>query len=101
MLSIPSAMQSARIGLQRSTLQMDRAAEAISRSFELDVSQLDPVNAAAQPPAPAAGRQPDYLDAAVDMMLAQRSFSAQLRVIEAADQMTVETLNLERSPPAA
>ena len=101
MLSIPSAMQSARIGLQRSTLQMDRAAEAISRSFELDVSQLDPVNAAAQSTAPAAGRQPDYLDAVVDMMLAQRSFSAQLRVIEAADQMTVETLNLERSPPAA
>lgn len=101
MQAIPSAMQSARMGLQRSSLQMDRAAEAISRSFELDVSQLDPVNAAAPQLAPAPGRQPDYLDAVVDMMLAQRAFTAQLRVIETADQMTVETLNLERSPPAA
>ena len=101
MQAIPSAMQSARMGLQRSSLQMDRAAEAISRSFELDVSQLDPVNAAPPQLAPAAGRQPEYLDAVVDMMLAQRAFSAQLRVIETADQMALETMNLERSPPRA
>lgn len=103
MQAIPSAMQSALSGLQRYSQQVDRAAERISRGFELDVSARDPVNAAPGDPLSTAqaGREPDYLDAVVDMMTAQRAFSAQLRVIETADQMALETMNLERSPPRA
>ncbi len=104
---IPSAIQSARNGLARYSREAGRAAEEISRSFELDVSTLDPANDANASSGTGtatnagAANQPDYLSASMDLLLAQRAFSAQLRVLETADQMTQETLDLERSPPRA
>lgn len=104
---IPSAMQSARNGLARYERDAGRAAEDISRSFELDTSSPDTVNAAnaSSGAAPAtiagSGKSPEYLDASLDLLVAQRAFSAQLRALETADRMTAEALDLERSPPRA
>jgi hypothetical protein len=73
--------------------RVDRAAEAIA------AAGLDTVPPAADPSAPPAEPAPaamDLSEAMVAMRIAQRAFSAQLRVIETADQMMAESIRLGR-----
>jgi hypothetical protein len=88
-----SAISSAVQGLMNSTRRMDRAAVSISRSGlpEAPVGPNDPVTT----PGPADGADTtDLAGAMVDMLMAQRAFSAQLRVLKTADEMSRETVDL-------
>ncbi|MBK7368150.1 MAG: hypothetical protein IPJ04_09655 [Candidatus Eisenbacteria bacterium] len=98
-----SATSSALLGMQASQRQMERAADTISR-FGLDVSAYVPENATpeeraaaeAASQAQAQRAEDDFLGAMVDMITAQRAFSAQLRVLETANEMTGEAIDIGR-----
>lgn len=93
-----SATRAALLGMQASLRKLDQAAEVISRAgLELDVNPPADTNGPADSTdsglVPATSDD-DFLGAMVDMMVAQRAYSAQLRVLEAADDMTREAIDL-------
>lgn len=89
-----SALSSARMGIQASMARMDRAAGKIAR-FALDVSADVPAPMqGASAASDAAVPEDDLAGAMVDMIIAQRSFAAQLRVLETADEMSGEAINI-------
>ncbi len=90
MTVLPSATSSALQGIRFSLERLDRAARVIAASG-LDEPTADP----ATDPGPAAGVDAlDFTGAVLDMMLAQRAFSANVRVFETADAMTREVISL-------
>ncbi|MFN8586888.1 MAG: flagellar basal body rod C-terminal domain-containing protein [Candidatus Eisenbacteria bacterium] len=91
-----SATQSALQGLQGSLRRLDRAAETIARAG-LDLAPAAPVptdTAGGTTAIVPATSDDDFLDAMVNMMVAQRAFSAQLRMLETANDMTKEAIEL-------
>ena len=92
--STPSATSSALQGIRTYSLRAAKAAEKIARAGLNDApaapsDEPAPVNAEPQGDA-------DLPAAMIDLMIAQRAFSAQLRVLEAAAEMAQETVNLSR-----
>jgi len=88
-----SAISSAVQGIMNSMRRMERAAVSISRSGLSDarVGPNDPAATAG----PAQGTEStDLAGAMVDMLMAQRAFSAQLRVLKTADEMSREAVDL-------
>ena len=88
-----TAISSAVQGIMNSMRRMDRAAVSISRSGlpEIPVGPNDLAATAG----PAQGTEStDLAGAMVDMLMAQRAFSAQLRVLKTADEMSRETVDL-------
>lgn len=89
------AISSARLGLQGSLRRLDRAAEAIARAgLEMEPNPLQAGGSPAgqseapEPKAPMGPESVDLPEAIVSMLIAQRAFSANLRVMEAADRMS-------------
>lgn len=87
------ALTAALQGLRGASRKFDQAAEAVAGA-----TLADPSGATAPPDALASA--PDLTSAMVEMMIAQRAFSAQLRVVEAADTMTRESIHLGDHPSA-
>ena len=88
-----SAQSSALGGMMTSMRRMDRAAAAIATAG-LPEAPAAPGDASA-PAGPAAnGAACDLPGAMMDVLVAQRAFSAQLRVLRAADEMIRETVDL-------
>jgi hypothetical protein len=90
-----SAVSSAVQGIMSSMRRMERAAVSVARSglSEGPVGPNDPVTTAG----PAQGAEASDLPAAmVDMLMAQRAFSAQLRVLKTADEMSREAVDLAK-----
>ena len=94
-----TAISSALNALKMYSRQVDRAAQTIATA---GLGELPPEGEPApDAPVPAAtsGAALDLSAAMTSMMIAQRAFSAQLRVLKTADQMlqdTVETLGPRR-----
>ena len=89
------ALTSALNALQSYTRRVDQAAAKIARAG-LDTAAAAP----ADPSAPTGDTATDAVDlteAMTSMRIAQRAFSAQLRVIETADEMMRESIDLGRS----
>lgn len=88
------AVSSAVQGIMNSMRRMERAAGFVARS---GLSE-SPVG----PDAPKVAGTPDGADgtdlagAMVDMLMAQRAFSAQLRVLKTADEMSREAVDLTK-----
>ena len=90
-----SAISSAVQGIMNSMRRMERAAVSVARSglSEVPVGPVDPAATAG----PAQGAEStDLPGAMVDMLMAQRAFSAQLRVLKTADEMIGTLLDLVR-----
>jgi hypothetical protein len=88
---ISSALSSALAGIRYQEYLMDRAARAIAGIGPVEDTppSLDPT------PQPAASDPPmDLPEAMVTMLIAQRAFAAQLRVVRTAEDMARETLRL-------
>ena len=88
-----SAISSAVQGIMNSMRRMERAAVSVARSglSEVPAGPNDPAATAG----PAQGAEStDLAGAMVDMLMAQRAFSAQLRVLKTADEMSRETVDL-------
>ncbi len=88
----PTAMVSALNALRLYSRRVDQAAERIASAGLVTIPEE---------PAPAPGATPsapiepvDLGGAMVDMMVAQRAFAAQLKVIKSADQMLRELVDL-------
>lgn len=94
--ALPSALSSAMAGLQRHARAVDRAAGTIARA---GLEPASPAPGASSPATPGASAPPadELAGAMVDMLVAQRMFSAQLRVIRTADEMMQEAVELPRS----
>jgi flagellar basal body rod protein FlgG len=88
-----SALSSALHGITSSLRRMDRAANSIARSGLSDVP-VGPNAPAASPGPPEGAEATDLPGAMVDMLMAQRAFSAQLRVLRTAEEMSRETTGL-------
>ena len=90
---IPSALSSSLQGIRTSMMQVARSAESISRAG-LGSSEPTPTPSAADarptvgPPVPAL----ELEEALVQMRIAQRAYTAQLRVVQTADAMSEELL---------
>ncbi len=88
-----TAISTALSALRYYTRQVDRAAERIALAGLADVTADDEGE-----PAPAAGAgtpdAPDLEAAMVSMLIAQRAFSAQLRVLRTADEMLRESVEV-------
>jgi len=86
-----TAISSALNALKLYSRRVDQAAAQIASAGLVDVS----ATAAASPEAPAAPAAAEFVDlggAMVDMMIAQRAFAAQLRVLRTADDMLKQTV---------
>jgi flagellar hook protein FlgE len=85
------AVSSALQGMMHSMRRMELAAARIAGAGSLSDSTVDPSGA---------GRTPavadEYAGPMVDVMMAQRAFSAQLHVLKAGDEMNQEAVNLGR-----
>lgn len=90
MFGLVSAIRSAQLGMERSTQRVERAAQVIASA---GLERADAPGAPASPPAGAA-EVADLSEAMTSMLIAQRAFSAQLRVIETADAMLEESVRL-------
>jgi hypothetical protein len=90
-----SALSSALGGIMASMRRFDRAAAVVVTA---GLRGTSPARGAAGAPAgPAAdGAASDVPGAMVDMLMAQRAFSAQLRVLRAADEMAREAVDLPK-----
>ncbi|MEO8636470.1 MAG: flagellar basal body rod C-terminal domain-containing protein [Gemmatimonadales bacterium] len=91
----PSAVSSALSALKMYSRQVDRAAESIASVGLVDLA-ADPAsgNGAPLPSMSVAyGDSADLAGAMTDMMIAQRAFSAQLRVLRTADEMLKESVD--------
>jgi hypothetical protein len=91
-----TAIASAINALKLYSRRVDQAAERIASAGLFAVS--NPSSSETEPVPPVGASAPsepvDLGDAMVDMMIAQRAFAAQLRVLRTADQMLDETVNL-------
>ena len=95
----PTALISALQGLRASSARVARAAQSIAASG-LPFPPADTGDGTAAPPE----QQTDtagLADAEVTMLMAQRSFSAQLRVLEAAGEIMSEAERLGEQNPSA
>jgi hypothetical protein len=92
-----TAIASALNALRLYTRRVDQAAERIASAGLFDVTTGPPPSTdPATPPAPP--QEPvDLGGAMVDMMIAQRAFAAQLRVLRTADEMLKETVEQTRA----
>lgn len=91
-----TAISNALSALRYYTRQVDRAAERIALAGLTEVlpdAEGEPAPAAAPAVTPDA---PDLDAAMVSMMIAQRAFSAQLRVLRTADEMLRESVDAAR-----
>jgi hypothetical protein len=96
---ISSASSSAIQGMQASLRKLDRAAATISR-IGLDAEPGAPASPD-EPPLVLNVRSPaeaesDLPAAMIDMMTAQRAYSLNLRVLETANEMAKESIDLGR-----
>ena len=90
-----SAFSAARLGIQWSLQRLDAAAGRIARAGLADVPPTPPP--AADPEPGAVAESPvDLPREMVEVLLAQRAFSANLRVLETAGEMSKEIVNLGR-----
>lgn len=89
----PSAMRSALEGLQRAQDRLARDAQYVANA-----SDMDPEAEASAPATDTTGESApqDMTGAMVDILIAQRAFAAQLRVVKTADAMTGEVLDLTK-----
>lgn len=93
-----TAMANALNALRLYSRRVDEAASRIASVglFAAPPDQTqDPDPAPSPPTAPA--EPVDLADAMVDMMVAQRAFAAQLRVLRTADEMIKDTVYLKRT----
>lgn len=96
---IPSAVSSALQGIRAQLQMVTRSAEGIARSGlgEPNTAQVEPHSAQRPPhgpPVPAL----ELEEALVQMRIAQRAYTAQLRVLQTADEMSEAAIQLpERS----
>lgn len=92
-----TAIASALNALKQYSRSVDQAAERIATVglFTVPAEQPQEPEPGSPLPAPVAGPA-DLGDAMVDMMIAQRAFAAQLRVIKTADEMLRDTVQLRR-----
>ena len=95
-LVIP-ALAAARAGLQGALSRIDRAASVISRAG-LESSSTTPLPATnadgSAAPTPHADPEMDVAGAMVDMLIAQRAFAEQLRVMQMVDQTMQDTIRM-------
>jgi len=98
-LVIP-ALAAARAGLQGALSRIDRAASVISRAG-LESTSTPPAPGSnadgTASPAPHGDPEMDIAGAMVDMMLAQRAFAEQLRVMQTIDQTMQDTVRMTGS----
>jgi flagellar basal body rod protein FlgC len=87
-----STITTALNALKTYTRRVDTDAQSIAADGLYD-PQGESTGSAGTPAPPAAGTQ-DLAGAMTDMLIAQRLFAAQLRVLQAADQMQQDTVNL-------
>lgn len=89
-----TAIAAALNALKMYSRRVDRAAATIASAGPVDPSP-EPVEGATTPPptVPVDGAALDLGAAMTDMMIAQRAFAAQLRVLRTADEMLRETVN--------
>lgn len=93
MSSLLPAITTVRNALQTTARRFERAAHSVaSAGLERPAAPLAPAGAP-----PDASEVADLSDAMTSMLIAQRAFSAQLRVLEAADAMLEEGVRLGRS----
>lgn len=94
------ALAAARAGLQASLARIDRAASVITRAG-LATSSPTPEPASnvdgAAAPTPHGDPELDVAAAMVDMMMAQRAFAEQLRVMQTIDQTMQDTIRMTGS----
>lgn len=90
-----SAVTSALNALRMYSRQVDRAAQTIASAGLITIPS-DLSDAATTPPdVPASAAAPesaDLAEAMTSMLIAQRAFAAQLRVLQSADEMLKETV---------
>ena len=90
-----TAMANALNALRLYSRRVDQAAARIA-----SVGLFSPPSEQAQEPEPVTtpptAEPADLGDAMVDMMVAQRAFAAQLRVLKTADEMLKDTVHLQR-----
>lgn len=91
-----TAMANALNALRLYSRRVDEAASRISSVGLFAVPPEQTGDPAPPTPAPAAPEPADLGDAMVDMMVAQRAFAAQLRVLRTADEMMRDTVYLRR-----
>lgn len=95
----PTAMVSALNALRFYSKRVDQAAGRIASAGLFNVPTEPTSDPATDPAAPAAAEPDDLGDAMVSMMVAQRAFAAQLRVLRTADQMQHEVVDLPADLP--
>jgi flagellar hook protein FlgE len=88
--SVPSATSSALAGIRNSLRRMDRAAAVISGAG-VTPEEVSPT-ASGVAPGSSTSAEMDLAGSMVDLLMAQRAFSAQLRVLETARQTADEAL---------
>lgn len=90
------AIATALNALRMYSRQVDRAAESIATAGMVDLT-AGPTDSADSPPAggPATAADPgDLASAMASMLIAQRAFAAQLRVVRTADEMFQESVDI-------
>jgi hypothetical protein len=89
-------MVSALNGLRLYSRRVDQAAERIASAglFSIPDDTAAPPETPPGPATPTAADPGDLGDAMVSMMVAQRAFAAQIRVLKTADQMRREVVDL-------
>jgi hypothetical protein len=94
-----TAMANALNALRLYSRRVDEAASRIA-SVGLFAVPSEPTDDPAPATTPTATTEPvDLGDAMVDIMVAQRAFAAQLRVLKTADEMLKDTVYLRRTDP--
>jgi hypothetical protein len=89
-----TAISTALSALRMYSRRVDRSAEQIA-SFGLTDLPTDPGDSAGMPGLPAStGEGVDLTEAMTSMLIAQRAFSAQLRVLKTADEMLKESVDV-------
>jgi hypothetical protein len=95
MHSIAAMLTTAANAMRVQMARAERAAHLIARGGLNGPAPAEPDAGAGDAPAPVAPPQEaDTLDATVDLLLAQRAFAAQVRVIETADAVATEAVRL-------
>ena len=95
-----TAMANALNALRQYSRRVDQAAARIASVGLFAVPTDQPQEAEPATPSPAA-EPADLGDAMVDIMVAQRAFAAQLRVIKTSDEMLRDTIQLSHRTMAS
>jgi Flagellar basal body rod FlgEFG protein C-terminal len=89
-----TAITTALSALKLYSRRVDRSAEQVAATGLIDFP-TDPGDSAGMPGRPAtSGEGVDLTDAMTSMLIAQRAFSAQLRVLRTADEMLKESVEV-------